>query len=117
MNRQPVRPATAATGRNPPVRPPVGIPSAYRIRAATSEWTVRREARLALLAMGGEAFLDVRAGEAEKLQGQRGVEDRPGGAQPIVERVFGPADPLGTALADPAPDFEALGLALPPVPR
>src|SRR5260370_35328783 len=109
MNRQPVRPATAATGRNPPVRPPVGIPSAYRIRAATSEWTVRREARLALLAMGGEAFLDVRAGEAEKLQGQRGVEDRPGGAQPIVERGFGPADRGGGPPRQPGRRFRGLG--------
>src|SRR5260370_87011 len=62
--------------------------------------------------MGSQAFLDLRAGEAEKLQRQRGVEDRPGGAQPIVERVFGPADRVGSALGEPGRDFEGLGVEL-----
>src|SRR5437588_5264867 len=52
---------------------------------------LRREAGLALLAMRGKSFLDVRARESEKLQCQRCIEDRPGRTQPVVERVFGPA--------------------------
>src|ERR1700674_1477819 len=70
-------------------RPPPAARFAPRHPASSRlERTVRREIWLAFLTMGGEAFPDVRARESEKLQRQRGVEDPPGGAQPIVERVF-----------------------------
>src|SRR6185437_11488986 len=59
----------------------------------------------ALLAQRGEALLHFGSAEADELQRQRGIEAGAGKPQPVVERVFGPADggwrsgrePLGDA--------------------
>src|SRR5207245_1601670 len=70
-----------------------------------SDRSVWRENRLALLEMRGETFLDLRSGEAEKLERQRCVECRPHGTQPVVQCVFGPADGALRALGQPGRNF------------
>src|SRR5215471_6938035 len=52
---------------------------------------LRLEVGAAFLAQRGDALADVGAGEAEELEPERGVERRPRGAQPVVERIFGEA--------------------------
>src|SRR5664279_2771444 len=51
-----------------------------------------REYRLTFLQMRGEALARLGTRKTQKLQRGRGVEDRAVDAQPVVERVFGPAD-------------------------
>jgi len=42
--------------------------------------------------MRGEPLACFRAGEAEQFEGRGGIEQRTVDAQPIVERIFGPAN-------------------------
>src|ERR1700733_16314001 len=57
-----------------------------------SDRTFLREYRLAFFQMRGQALARLGAGKTQKLERGRGVEDRAVDAQPVVERVFGPAD-------------------------
>ncbi len=70
------------------------------------------ESRRALLAQRRGALRQLGSGEAEELQPERRVEDRPGGAQPVVERIFGPADGVWRAFRQPHGDVERARLQL-----
>src|SRR5687767_347281 len=72
----------------------------------------RRKVRRTLLAQRGEAFLHFGPGEAEHLQGERGVESRARHAQPVVERILGPAQRGLRAGGKAACYLERLGLQL-----
>src|SRR5437764_10972334 len=84
----------------------LGRPSASELRR------LRRKRRLALLAMRGDAFLRLRAAEAEHLERERGIERRPRHAQPVVERILGPAKRGLRASRELARDFQRLCLQL-----
>src|SRR2546426_6932970 len=90
------------------------LPSGERVAAGMQplERAVRGKFRPALLAVRSEALLHVGAREPEKLQGQRGVKNRAGGAQPIVERIFGPADGAGRAFGESHRDLDRFGVEL-----
>src|SRR5216117_1251755 len=71
-----------------------------------------REAGLSLLAVRSDAFLRLRAGEAEHFERERGVERRAGHPQPVVERVLGPAQRRLRAGSELARHLERLRLQL-----
>lgn len=58
----------------------------------TSEQAIRREIRIALLAKRRQTFLHFHTCETEVLKCKRRVEGGTGLPQPVVERVFCPAD-------------------------
>ena len=89
-----------------PLSPPYGAVQ------ASSQRAVRREARLAFFAMRGEALPDVGARKSQKLQRERVIANGTRGAQPIVERVFGPADRIRCALRKPHRNIQRARLKL-----
>src|SRR6478735_6720206 len=79
----------------PPIAPPPPVTMTFlpfSPRMASSQRRVGIELGLALLEMGGQAFLHLGAHEAQHFERRRGVERRAHHAQPVVERVFGEAD-------------------------
>ena len=62
--------------------------------------------------MRGEALLDLRTAETQHLQRQRRIEGRPHRAQPVVERVFCPADGTLRPLGQSAGDLDRLSIEL-----
>src|SRR4051794_17109477 len=63
-------------------------------------------------AQRGDAFLHVGPGKAHEFERQRGVETRPRLAQPVVQRVLGPADGGLAAARQPVGDLVGLGQQL-----
>src|SRR6185312_8722448 len=76
-----------------------------------------RKVRTALFEVRGEAFFYIGAAEAEKLKRERRVECRTHRAQPIVERIFGPADRALRSLGQLGRDLDGLRLKLVVVDR
>src|SRR3984957_15679430 len=66
----------------------------FYLRDTAVSWVraILWEYRFAFLQMRGQALARLGAGKAQKLERGRSVEDRAVDAQPVVERVFGPAD-------------------------
>src|SRR5262245_2982209 len=58
-------------------------------RAAARSRRVGRKSRRGRFPQGRRAFRRVASAEAEEFHAERGVEDRPGRSQPIVEGVLG----------------------------
>src|SRR5215813_8516270 len=57
-----------------------------------SDWGARWKVGFALFAVGGKTLRDLRSIKAEEFQRKRGVEGWPHLTQPVVERIFCPAD-------------------------
>ena len=68
------------------------------------------EHRLALLLMRRQAFLHLRASEAEELQRQRRIERRTRLTQPVVQGVFGEANGALRAFGQACGDLDRLGI-------
>src|SRR5262245_44274261 len=101
----------------PPIAPPPPVtmtllPFSPRMTGSASDRRIRIEPGLALLEMGGEAFLHLGAEEAQHLERRRGVEGGTHHAQPVVERVLGEAYRGLGALGELGGHFEALGFQL-----
>src|SRR5262245_1004767 len=83
-----------------------------RAAAGAASDALVRKLRRPLLAQRGRALRQLVAGKAEEFHAERGVEDRAGCAQPVVERVFGPADRVRRALRQPHRDVHGALLHL-----
>src|SRR5829696_5857098 len=100
----------------PPIAPPPPVtmtflPESPRM-TGSSDRRVGIELGLALLEVGGQAFLHLGPHEAQHLERRRGIERRAHHAQPVVQRVLGEADRGLRALGELGGDLQALGLEL-----
>src|SRR5688572_23796298 len=70
------------------------------------------EDRCPLFAMRGDALLDFRPSQPEHLVSHGCIERRPRHAEPVVERVLGPADRARRSVRKARGHFQRLGVKL-----